>query len=60
MDSDLADKFVGMYVNRWTLGYGEVGRNAVQEFLDRGVQAGLLAGPAKAEFIGHPLAQAAG
>ncbi len=58
MDPDLADKFVGMYVNRWTLGYGDVGRAAVQELLDRGVQAGLLAGPAKAEFIGHPLAQA--
>ena len=60
MDADLADKFVGMYVNRWTLGYGDVGRAAVQELLDRGVQAGLLTGPAKAEFIGHPLAQAAG
>jgi 1,4-dihydroxy-6-naphthoate synthase len=60
MDADLADKFVGMYVNRWTLGYGEVGRAAVQELLDRGVQAGLLTGPAKAEFIGHPIAQAAG
>jgi 5,8-dihydroxy-2-naphthoate synthase len=60
MDADLADKFVGMYVNRWTLGYGDVGRTAVQELLDRGVQAGLLSGPAKAEFIGYPLAQAAG
>ena len=60
MDAHLADKFVGMYVNRWTLGYGDVGRAAVQELLDRGVQAGLLSGPAKAEFIGHPLAQAAG
>jgi 1,4-dihydroxy-6-naphthoate synthase len=60
MDAHLADKFVGMYVNRWTLGYGDVGRAAVQELLDRGVQAGLLAGPAKAEFVGHPLVQAAG
>jgi 5,8-dihydroxy-2-naphthoate synthase len=57
MDADVADKFVGMYVNRWTLGYGDVGRAAVQELLDRGVQAGLLTGPAKAEFVGHPLAQ---
>jgi len=31
MDAELADKFVGMYVNRWTLGYGEEGRNAVRE-----------------------------
>jgi 1,4-dihydroxy-6-naphthoate synthase len=60
MDAELADKFVGMYVNRWTLCYGDVGRAAVQELLDRGVQAGLLTGPAKAEFIGHPVAQAAG
>jgi 1,4-dihydroxy-6-naphthoate synthase len=59
MDADLADKFVGMYVNRWTLGYGEVGRAAVQELLDRGVQAGLLSGPVKAEFVGYPVAQAA-
>jgi 1,4-dihydroxy-6-naphthoate synthase len=58
MDADLADKFVGMYVNRWTLGYGEVGRAAVQELLDRGVQAGLLTGPVKAEFVGQPAAQA--
>jgi 1,4-dihydroxy-6-naphthoate synthase len=58
MDVDLADKFVGMYVNRWTLGYGEVGRAAVQELLDRGVQAGLLTGPVKAEFVGQPAAQA--
>lgn len=60
MDSDLADKFVGMYVNRWTLGYGDVGRAAVQELLDRGVQAGFLSGPANADFVGYPLAQAAG
>ncbi len=33
MDTDLADKFVGMYVNKWTLGYGERGRAAVQELL---------------------------
>src|SRR5258708_36755750 len=29
MDTELADKFVGMYVNKWTLGYGEKGRQAV-------------------------------
>ena len=31
MDPILADKFVGMYVNRWTLDYGEEGRRAVRE-----------------------------
>ena len=51
LDPEQADKFVGMYVNRWTLGYGERGRAAVQEFLDRGVQIKLIPGPAKAEFL---------
>lgn len=53
LDTEQADKFVGMYVNRWTLGYGERGRAAVQELLDRGFQAGLIPGPAKAEFLGE-------
>lgn len=42
MDPELADKFVGMYVNKWTQGYGERGRQAVCELLSRGVQAGFL------------------
>jgi 1,4-dihydroxy-6-naphthoate synthase len=55
MNEELADKFVGMYVNRWTLGYGERGRAAVQELLDRGFEAGLIPGPAQAEFLNdHP------
>jgi len=51
MDIELADKFVGMYVNQWTLGYGERGRQAVRELLARGVSAGLLQGPAEVEFL---------
>jgi 1,4-dihydroxy-6-naphthoate synthase len=51
MDLELADKFVGMYVNQWTLGYGERGRQAVRELLNRGVQAGLLPGPAEVNFL---------
>jgi len=51
MDPDVADKFVGMYVNRWTLGYGERGRAAVQEFLKRGVENKLIPGPAEAEYL---------
>ena len=51
MDTELTDKFVGMYVNRWTLGYGERGRQAVRELLARGVKAGLLPGPAEADFL---------
>lgn len=54
MDTDLADKFVGMYVNSWTLSYGERGRAAVQELLDRGFDAGLIPGPVKAEFLSEP------
>jgi 1,4-dihydroxy-6-naphthoate synthase len=51
MDSELADKFIGMYVNKWTLSYGERGRQAVREFLARGVNAGLIPGPPDAEFL---------
>jgi 1,4-dihydroxy-6-naphthoate synthase len=51
MDQELADKFIGMYVNKWTLGYGERGRKAVSEFLKRGVNAGLIPGPPDAEFL---------
>ncbi|MGD0839934.1 MAG: MqnA/MqnD/SBP family protein [Candidatus Acidiferrales bacterium] len=51
MDPELADKFVGMYVNKWTLGYGERGRSAVRELLSRGLEAGLVPGPAEAEFL---------
>ena len=51
LDTEQIDKFVGMYVNRWTLGYGERGRAAVQELLDRGFKAGLIPGPVTAEFL---------
>jgi 1,4-dihydroxy-6-naphthoate synthase len=51
MNTELADKFVGMYVNSWTLSYGERGRLAVQELLNRGFDAGLLPGPTQAEFL---------
>lgn len=51
MDTELADKFVGMYVNKWTLGYGEKGRKAVRELIERGTAAGLLPGPPNIEFL---------
>ena len=41
MDAELADKFVGMYVNKWTLGYGEKGKKAVRGLIERGTAAGL-------------------
>jgi 1,4-dihydroxy-6-naphthoate synthase len=40
-----------MYVNKWTLGYGERGKRAVTELIDRGTQAGLLPAPATVEFL---------
>ncbi len=51
LDTEMVDKFVGMYVNRWTLGYGERGRMAVQQLLDQGFKAGVIPGPATAEFL---------
>jgi 1,4-dihydroxy-6-naphthoate synthase len=52
MDAELADKFVGMYVNQWTLGFGEKGRSAVRELLARGAKAGLLpASSADVDFL---------
>jgi 1,4-dihydroxy-6-naphthoate synthase len=41
-DPERSDRFVGMYVNDWTRGYGEAGRRAVQLLFDRGFAAGLL------------------
>jgi 1,4-dihydroxy-6-naphthoate synthase len=45
-----SDRFVNMYVNNWTRGYGEAGRRAVQLLLDRGAAAGLLPRRVEAEF----------
>jgi len=54
MDTELADKFVGMYVNQWTLNFGEKGRQAVRELLARGAQAGLVPRELTAvEFLGE-------
>ena len=50
LDRAKADEFVGMYVNDWTLDYGERGRQAVHLFLERGVQAGLISVPVTVEF----------
>lgn len=51
MDTELADKFVGMYVNKWTLGYGDRGKKAVKELIERGTTAGILPAPATIEFL---------
>jgi len=51
LDWDEADRFVGMYVNARTLDYGEDGRRAVQLFLDRGYEVGVLPHKVAVEFV---------
>lgn len=51
MGSDLADKFVGMYVNHWTLDYGERGRKSIQLFLNRANEQGIIPHQQKMEFV---------
>jgi len=51
LDRGKADTFVGMYVNAWTLDYGERGREAIRLFLERAHQAGLLPQPVAVEFV---------
>jgi 1,4-dihydroxy-6-naphthoate synthase len=51
LDTGLADKFVGMYVNDWTVDYGEKGRKAVQLLLNEGHKAGVIPHPVSVEFV---------
>lgn len=51
MEVDLADRFVGMYVNDWTLDYGERGRAAIRKLLDEGHRAGIIPNPVALEFV---------
>ena len=51
MGTELADKFVGMYVNKWTLDYGDEGRRAVQQLMDEGIAAGLIPDVGEVDFI---------
>ena len=51
LDRGKADTFVGMYVNDWTLDYGERGREAIREFLSRGVAAGIIPHAVDVEFV---------
>jgi len=51
IDPKLADQFVGMYVNAWTLDYGEKGRKAIRKLLEEGHRIGLLPAPVQAEFV---------
>ena len=52
LDTELADRFVGMYVNELTCEYGEEGRQAVRELLGRAEQLGTYEQPVRVEFVG--------
>jgi 1,4-dihydroxy-6-naphthoate synthase len=51
LDLQQADKFIGMYVNDYTLDYGEKGREAIRQFLGRGKAQGILPSAVELEFV---------
>ncbi len=52
LDPQLADKFIGMYVNERTLDYGEDGREAITRLLEMGHSAGIIPHKPTIEFAG--------
>ena len=60
LDRSKADTFVGMYVNDWTLDYGDRGRSAIRELLGRGVAAGIIPKNVTVEFVEDAPARTAG
>jgi 1,4-dihydroxy-6-naphthoate synthase len=53
LDKAKADRFVGMYVNDFTVDYGESGRRAVRVLLDRALKAGIIPRPVDVTFAAH-------
>lgn len=51
MGVELADQFVGMYVNSWTLDYGEPGRESIRRFLRQAHQRGIIPHQQELEFV---------
>ena len=51
LDRNLADKFVGMYVNHWTLDYGDRGREAIARLLNEGAKAGIVPKVDKIDYV---------
>lgn len=51
MGIELADQFVGMYVNHWTLDYGEKGRESIRRFLGLAFERGLIPHRQELEFV---------
>ena len=52
LDRSQADKFVGMYVNDWTIDFGPRGREAVAKLLERAYEARIIPKPVELEFVG--------
>jgi 1,4-dihydroxy-6-naphthoate synthase len=52
LDPALADRFVGMYVNEWTVDYGPRGREAVRLLLTRAAEAGIIPKAVDVQFVG--------
>src|SRR5262249_53434372 len=52
LEPALADRFVGLYVNDWTVDYGRRGREAVRPLPSRAAEAGLAPGPVDVQFVG--------
>jgi 1,4-dihydroxy-6-naphthoate synthase len=51
LNAKLADQFVGMYVNHWTLDYGERGRAAITRLLKDGAAAGLVPDVGEIDYV---------
>lgn len=51
MPTELADKFVSMWVNELTLDYGDAGRKAVELFLDEGFRKGVIPQRPTVDFV---------
>ncbi len=51
MNVPMADQFIGMYVNDFTLDYGDIGRRAIHELLARANAAGIIPAPVELEFV---------
>lgn len=52
LDTSLANRFVGMYVNERTLNYGDDGREAIRRILEMGYERGIIAHQAHVDFVG--------
>src|SRR6202166_330276 len=51
LDREGADRFIGMYVNDFTIDYGLTGRNAIREFLGQAATQGLIPEKVELEFV---------